>query len=161
MTTSIEDVVEAICNQYPDPTELSSPRLTKLVFLVDWITAVRRGEQATSIGWVYNHYGPFVWDVMDAVRRNPSRFEIEAPRPFATRRWEYVRCKHGASPSLPPEVQLAIKDAIRASAGLPWAKFLELVYSTYPIKAQPKFSELNLKELARQHNQQREQLAAP
>ena len=61
------DIVKYIFDKYPKPEELSKPRLVKIVYLIDWKTAVETGDQCTNVEWYYNHYGPYVEDVINVI----------------------------------------------------------------------------------------------
>ena len=71
----LRDVVAYLCSHYPHREELSKARLTKMVYLADWKSALQRGSQLTEIKWQFNHYGPYVDDVVNSVRNDPE-FEI-------------------------------------------------------------------------------------
>ena len=46
---NVKDIVAYICCKYPYSSELSNARLTKLVYLADWMSAVANDEQVTDI----------------------------------------------------------------------------------------------------------------
>jgi hypothetical protein len=50
----LRDVVAYLCHEYPHKGELSKARLTKMVYLADWRSAIERGSQVTDIEWVFN-----------------------------------------------------------------------------------------------------------
>ena len=56
-------IMAYFCGNYPHKSELSKARLTKLVYLADWFSALLDNQQMSNIGWVFNHYGPYVDDV--------------------------------------------------------------------------------------------------
>jgi hypothetical protein len=58
-----------IFKTYPKVEELSKPRLVKLIYLIDWKHAIDNGTQATNIQWYFNHYGPYVDDVIDLIKQ--------------------------------------------------------------------------------------------
>jgi predicted nucleic acid-binding OB-fold protein len=56
-------------------------------------------------------------------------------------------------PSLGEEERELLDFVIEKSAQKNWDEFIRLVYSTYPIATQERFSELDLVELAREYEQ--------
>jgi hypothetical protein len=74
-TNHLRDIVAYICRNYPHKDELSNARVTKMVYLADWRSALERGKTLSGITWKFNHYGPFVYDVIEAVRKD-SAFQV-------------------------------------------------------------------------------------
>jgi len=64
---AITDILAYILNRYPHAQEMSNARITKMVYLADWKHAIDSHRQISSINWVFNNYGPFVWDVKNAL----------------------------------------------------------------------------------------------
>ncbi len=56
-------------------------------------------------------------------------------------------------PSLDEEEKKLLDFVIEKSASKNWDEFIRLVYSTYPIATQERFSELDLVELAREYEE--------
>ena len=61
----LNELIKYILVKYPKIEELSKPRLVKLIYLIDWKHSIEFGEQYTDIRWIYNHYGPYVNDVIN------------------------------------------------------------------------------------------------
>ena len=61
---SIKDVLAYIITKYPYESELSKARLTKLVYLSDWESSVSRGKSITDLEWYFNHYGPYIDEIV-------------------------------------------------------------------------------------------------
>lgn len=72
----IDNIVAYLCSMYPYSDELSKTRMTKLVYLADWFSSLADGKQLTNIQWIFNHYGPYVDDVIESISKN-QYFEIE------------------------------------------------------------------------------------
>ena len=77
--TKLQNIVAYLCSMYPHKSELSNARLTKLVYLAHWFSALLDGRPMTNIEWLFNHYGPYVDDVVDSVR-NTQYFSLECDR---------------------------------------------------------------------------------
>jgi hypothetical protein len=134
-----------VCSTYPYEDDLSKARLTKLIYLSDWRSAVRRGRQITDIEWIYNHYGPYVHDVERLAVRSPD-FVIESA--FGTAK-ETIRLVGPVGPGTlkPPETDI-IDSVIKQTRHMTYAEFLRHVYSTYPIKNSARYEVLDLVALA-------------
>jgi len=74
--SKLRDIVAYFCSNYVYKDELSKVRLTKMVYLVDWRSAITDGKQLTRIQWHFNHYGPYVEDVVASIKYD-SAFKAE------------------------------------------------------------------------------------
>jgi hypothetical protein len=150
---NIRDVVAYLCERFPHQDALSKARLTKMVYLADWRSAITRGRQLTDVEWRFNHYGPYVAHVVDTVRGDPLFDVIETENAMGHPK-ELVKLRGGYSNgSLAPQEQAILDYVIRTTAPLNWSEFINLVYSTYPIMAQPRYSDLDLVALAHDYEQ--------
>lgn len=157
---SIRDVAAYFCTRYPDKTVLSKARLTKLVYLADWKSAISRQAQITPITWYFRHYGPYVHDVIDAVKADPTFSVVETFNPYGAPK-ELIEY-HGGEvwPSLSPDDLGILEFVIDRTATKNWNQFIQLVYSTYPILTQPREVPLDLIGLADQYKANRFLFAA-
>lgn len=147
--TDLLNLIIYIFRNYPKVDELSKPRLVKLVYLIDWKHTIVNGRQATSIQWYFNHYGPYVDNIIDLIKKSPEIFNVE------TR----INSYGGMSDKIKliSQQQIEIQDSIKNSADfiisntsqMNWTEFINLVYSTYPIKSNSKYTNLNLVEEAK------------
>lgn len=145
---SVKDIVAYICCKYPYSSELSNARLTKLVYLADWMSAVANDEQVTDIKWLFNHYGPYVDDVIQSVK-NRSDFSVE-----------YTENNFGSAKQLirytgdPEKIRISGKaknvlDAvIDKTKTMYFNDFIDYVYSTFPVSSNERYSSLDLVGLA-------------
>lgn len=139
------DAMAYVCQRYPG-SDLSKAKLAKILYLADWKSVLDRGQQITPIEWKFNHYGPYVDDVIDTARQGRG-FEIEAGwTPFGNRR-SVIRYR-GATPTLAPGEKATLDDIVRRVAPLSFDAFLKLVYSTYPIVSSDRGDTLDLRALA-------------
>lgn len=139
------EIVNYIYDKYPKVEELSKPRLVKLVFLIDWKTAIESGDQYTDIKWYFNHYGPYVDDVINLIKSQPEFFTVvSSPTGYGGASDKITRIKN---------LPLSLNDSVKKSADfiiektwrLNWSEFISFVYSTYPIRNNPKYTFLDLK----------------
>lgn len=158
--TQIKDIIAYFCDRYPAPDDLSAARLTKMVYLADWKAAIDLGRQLTSIHWYYNEYGPYVSDVMHAAAAHPSDFRIDNSRNLRGNPKRIVSAVSPYEPRLPEDDRRILDHVIRTTRDLSWSEFIRLVYSTYPILAKTKHSDLDLLELAARYKQEREAIRA-
>ena len=130
---SVRDAVAYICKHYPRKDELSNARVTKMVYLADWRSAITRGEQLTDIEWTFSHYGPFVYDVLDAVKDDPA-LSIESTRNLYGTQKNLLQAADDVSyPSLDKEEKEILDFVIESSSTKNCDEFIKLVYSTWPI----------------------------
>ena len=132
---------------YPNVEELSKPRLVKIIYLVDWKHAVDYKAQATPIEWYYNHYGPYVETVIDLVKSNSEIFEVTSHiNIYGGGVTDKIKLLNDSTVELSPTVKDSADFIIKNTAHKNWSDFINLVYSTYPIKNNSKYSILNLVE---------------
>lgn len=146
--TNLEGLIRYILLRYPDISELSKPRLVKLIYLIDWKYTIEHGHQYTSINWYYNHYGPYVNDVIDLMRTQAEVFQVNS----YNNQYQGITDKFillDKSPvSLDGDVKAITDLFIDYTYKLTWSNFISLVYSTYPIKSSLKYTTLNLAKMA-------------
>ena len=147
----LRDIIAYYCKQYPHKAELSKARLTKMVYLADWKSAIDRGRQISNIQWVYNHYGPYVDDVAN-VAQSDSIFDIESTTNMFGGNKQVVRLRSESySPDITNAEKSILDHIISTASTMYWNNFMELVYSTYPILKSDKYSNLDLVSLAKEY----------
>lgn len=152
---SLRDVVAYLCKNYPHKHELSKSRLTKLVYLVDWRCAITYGKQLTDIQWKFNNYGPYVPDVVDAIRQDSS-FTITNTLNEHGHVKEIINVNEDVRYSSLKDADKEVIDfVIDHTKTKYWDEFTRLIYSTYPILTQPRYARLNLVKLAEQYKKKR------
>lgn len=144
----LRDVLVYLCRQYPHPNELSNARLTKMVYLADWRSALERGVQLTGIEWEFSHYGPYVHDVSRLAHADPA-FEVFGTASVYGSQKQLIRVRPDApAPNLTNEDREILDHVIATTQRLYWDGFMKLVYSTYPVVTQSRYSLLDLPKLA-------------
>jgi len=140
-----------IVENYPYPDDLSKTRITKLVYLSDWKMAQKQNRQMTEIDWYFDHYGPYVSDVLDEADEDKDLQVETTYSAFGTRKY-VVRKKIGDNtldyPNLSNYEKNTIDEVINDTKLLSWNNFIDYVYETYPVKVNNKYSKLDLAELA-------------
>lgn len=149
----ISDVAAYLCRRYPHKSELSKTRLTKLVYLVDWEAAKHLGHQITDIKWYYHNFGPYVDDVLDAVKSD-DRFEVVSTQNFYGDQKLEIKLRDEAEPKValsPAQIEI-LESVIESTSSMYWNSFIKHVYSTDPIAKSDRYRHLDLLEFAKQGN---------
>jgi len=149
----IRDVVAYLCSEYPHKTELSNARVAKMVYLADWKSVLVRGNSITSIKWVFDNYGPFSYNVFNSVVDDQG-FEIGYTTNAFGARKKLIKAKDGiVYPTLNEEERGILDNIIDMTRPLNWQEFIKLIYSTYPILTQDRYSTLDLVALAQEYKE--------
>src|SRR5690625_1732603 len=142
---------------YPYKDELSKARLTKMVYLADWCSAQKRGNQLTNIRWYFDHYGPYVSDVFKEVAEDKKLEIKDGYTAFGTPK--QTVCLRIDNPSklklnLKRDSEKKVLDRmIIENKHLKWTEFINYVYNTYPIKSQKRYNFLDMDKLAIEEKQ--------
>ena len=148
---TLEDIMTYLYQKYPHKQELSKARFTKMVYLADWRSAMTQGKQLSNIEWEFNHYGPYVEDVVNLARTS-NGFEITTTQNLFGSKKEVIKVTKNASSETLTDVDRRILDfVVSQTSSLFWDDFIRLVYSTYPIMNYPKYSKLDLVSLAKRY----------
>lgn len=151
----LQDIIAYLLAKYPHKSELSNARVTKMIYLADWRSAITRSCQISSISWHFDNYGPFVWDVKDAVEKHPSLFKIEdSQNMFGERKCQFALADTSYVPNLKQDEQVILDHVIQSTKSLHWNSFINLVYSTYPVLSSDRFTSLDLVTKASEYRQQ-------
>ncbi len=146
-----------IFRMYPKVEELSKPRLVKIIYLIDWKHTIDNKKQATPIIWYYNHYGPYVDTIIELIKQNKGIFSVKS----TTNAYGGVSDKIKLIATNDFPIEITVKNAadfiIQNTSDKNWTDFINLVYSTYPIKNNSKYTFLNLIEDAKKFKQYRQQ----
>lgn len=143
----LESIIRYFCENYPNKEELSDARLTKMVYLADWRSAITDGEQLTKINWKFDHYGPYVPDIIDQAGKSDA-LEVERTSNIYGNKKKKILLKEGKSRGLGDSDREKLDHVIEKTKDLTWNKFIELVYSTYPVMSEDKYNDLDLVSLA-------------
>ncbi len=146
MENKLKDVLSYIVKNYPYSDDLTKTRTTKLVYLVDWEYIKKYGRQLTSIEWFFDHYGPYVSDVLDEADKD-RRISIKKTKSnFGTVKYMVMPkfTKNDIVYSLTADEIEVIDDVIEKTKLLSWNQFIRYVYDTSPIKNSEKYEKLDL-----------------
>ena len=147
----LQRIIAYFCLNYPYPNELSNSRLTKLIYLADWLSSLADRRQLTAINWLFNHYGPYVDDIKNTVIFSDN-FLLQNDQNM-----------YGSSKNMikflgnPNEIFLTDRDisilnlVIEKTKGKYYNEFVDYIYSTYPVQSQNRYSNLDLVDLAEEY----------
>lgn len=145
----LPDLIAYICQTYPHSRELSKARLTKIIFLADWKSCQKNGEQLTEIKWYFDNYGPYVDDVVDSARECDF-LGVEQEMNFYGNPKERIYIKDEKyQPKISADVIKIVDEVFEETKRLYWDDFIKHVYSTSPIRNSKKYSFLNLQKMAK------------
>ncbi len=150
---NLVDVMAYICKKYPHKNELSKARLTKLVYLADWRSAIVNRRQLTNIKWVFNHYGPYVDDVVITAMNHPAFNVVSTLNSYGANK-SVVKLQYDLPINLRRREKNILDHVIEQTKNLYFNEFIELVYSTYPVVSSNRFAYLNLVALAEEYENQ-------
>ncbi|MCR4511112.1 Panacea domain-containing protein [Pseudomonas sp. 32.2.56] len=150
---SLVNIIGYILKNYPFPDDMSNSRITKLIYLSDWKSAIERGETVSGINWYFNHHGPYVDDIIDTLTKNEC-FEVITTQTIFGGKKKLARLK---SPDETFEVEefteKCLKFVVKKTKDRKYDDFIEFVYSTYPVVVTEKYNKLDLVELAKDYKE--------
>lgn len=152
MKNSSLNFLKYFLKYYPYKSELSASRLTKLMYLADWKSAIDRSRLMTGVTWHFNHYGPFVDDFVKLAKQD-SNIEIEITANLYGTKKQLIKLNDQSDvENLVDEDDRKILDfVISATKDKNYEDFIQLVYSTYPVVSKSKYSDLDLVALAKEY----------
>ncbi|HFQ4857007.1 TPA: Panacea domain-containing protein [Vibrio vulnificus] len=150
MNRKLHDLMALLYTKIKHKSDLSKARLTKLVYLSDWKMSQKHGSTITNIEWLFNHYGPYVDDVVDLARDSVD-FHVKVTRNAYGSMKEQIEfvgnIENCTSINLLEEE--VIDEVVEETDPMYFNDFIEHVYATYPVKESNKYSVLNLPKLAK------------
>ncbi|MGC6344639.1 Panacea domain-containing protein [Pasteurella multocida] len=148
----MNSIVAYFCRNYPYKEELSKARLTKLVYLADWFSALADNHQMTDINWVFNHYGPYVDDVINSIQCCNLMFKIDySLNTYGSEKGIISYIGNERDINLSDREKEILDLVINKTSSMFFNDFIDYVYSTYPVKSSNRYSHLNLVNLAKDY----------
>jgi hypothetical protein len=147
----LQNILAYLCVHYPHKGELSKARLTKLVYLADWFSALSDNQQMSNVRWLFNHYGPYVDDIT-LCAQSSNQFKITAEQTLHGST-KYLIQFHGIldSNALSARDQQILDVVIDKTKQMYFNDFIDYVYSTYPVQSKDRYSYLDLISLANEY----------
>jgi len=150
--SELETIVAYLTVKYPNKSQLSKARLTKLVYLADWFSALTSNKQMTDIKWVFNHYGPYVDDIVNVARESHDFSIKHTLTHFGGDKYLVSYNSTEDKITLDDNKKTILDFVINKTKDMYFDKFIDYVYSTYPVQAKQRYSELDLENLAAEYS---------
>lgn len=145
----LQNMLAYLCLHYPSEGDISNARLTKMIYLADWFSALAYDRQLTNIKWVFNHYGPYVDDVFNSL--NDNNFTISHTKNyFGSEKTIISYIGKEQDINLDPESRQILQLVIDKTKSLNFDGFIQYIYSTYPVRAKNRYSTFDLPKLAKE-----------
>ncbi len=144
-------IMAYFCSNHSPQSELSKARLTKLVYLADWYSALVDNEKMTDIDWVFNHHGPNMDDATELTHLENDFSVMIQKTIYGADKYIISYSGHAVDQHF-SENELNILDTIiRKTQSLYFNELVDFVYSTYPVSSNERCSKLDLLSLAGQY----------
>jgi len=152
MKTTVSNLIKYILKNYPHKSELSASRLTKMLFLADWKSAIEYSKQLTNVTWHFNHYGPYVDDFL-RIAKDDKDIEVNDTQTIFGGRKQQIELVNSFNGNIEiTKNQKEILDfVIEATKDKNYEDFIKLVYSTYPVVSSSRYSDFDLVSLANEY----------
>jgi len=150
----ISSIIKYLLKEYPYKSELSASRLTKMIYLMDWKSSIDFGHQITNAQWHFDHYGPYVDDFVKLAKEDKD-ISIENTSTYYGGKKQLFKLSENFQGSFElTQEQKNIADfVINATKKKNYEDFIQLVYSTYPVISNDRYSDLNLVDLAAKYKE--------
>ena len=149
MNKKLHDLMASLYTKISHKDDLSKARFTKLVYLADWKMSQKHGRSISNIEWLFNHYGPYVDDVVNLARDSVDFNVIVTRNAYGSLKekiqfdGEISNCN-----SLEDDEISVVEEVVRETDSLYFNDFIGHVYSTYPVKESSRYSVLDLPKMA-------------
>lgn len=154
METKISNLIKYLLKNYPHKSELSASRLTKMLYLADWKSAITESKQLTSAEWHFNHYGPYVDDFIKIAKEDDDINIFSAQTMYGGHK-QQVELRDGFDGEVVvQESEKKILDfVIESTESKNYEDFIKLVYSTYPVVSSSRYNDLDLVKMAQEYKE--------
>lgn len=146
---SFQHVLEYICKFDHGPHSLDEGRLFLILYLVDWRSAIERGEPLTDVTWQIEEFGPAPTESHGEQAVISALLDDEPD--FTSLRDKSLAIADNVCHLSAEESQIVDFVMDRAARKSP-AELAQLVFSTFPFMTQPTHAPLNLVALAEKYN---------
>lgn len=145
MKTVISNIIKYLLKEYPHKAELSASRLTKMIYLMDWKSSIDYGRQITDAQWHFDHYGPYVDDFVRMAKEDKD-ISVENTSNYygGKKRLFKLSERFEGNFDLTKEQKEIADFVINATKQKSYEGFIQLVYSTYPVISNDRYSDLDL-----------------
>ncbi len=154
METKISNFIKYLLKNYPYKSELSASRLTKMLYLADWKSAIEESKQLTDAEWHFNHYGPYVDDFIK-IEKDDSDIKVYSTQTMFGGHKQQVelRSDFNRDIELEKNEKKILDFVIESTKSKNYEDFIKLVYSTYPVVSSSKYNDLDLVKMAQEYRE--------
>lgn len=149
MNKKLHDLMAFLYLKISYKADLSKARFTKLVYLADWKMSQRYGRTISHIEWLFNHYGPYVEDVVNLARDSADFNVVVTRNAYGSikEQVQFIGDIYNCNSLDSDEIQV-IEEVVRETDPLYFNDFINHVYSTYPVRESNRYSVLDLPKMA-------------
>lgn len=152
MKTKISNLIKYLLKNYPYKSELSASRLTKMLYLADWKSAIEESKQLTDAEWHFNHYGPYVDNFIKIAKDDDDIKVVSTLTMFGGHKQQIELSGDFKDDIVVDESEKRILDfVIQSTKSKNYEDFIKLVYSTYPVVSSSRYSDLDLVKMAEEY----------
>jgi uncharacterized protein YwgA len=149
MNKKLHDLMALLYSKISHKADLSKARYTKLVYLADWKMSQKHGRTISNIDWLFNHYGPYVDDVVNLARDSPDFNVIITRNTYGSIKEQIQFTGETSNCNSIDDDELEVIDEVaRETDPMYFNEFIEHVYSTYPVRESNRYSVLDLPKMA-------------
>lgn len=154
METKISNFIKYLLKNYPYKSELSASRLTKMLYLADWKSAIEESKQLTDAKWHFNHYGPYVDDFIKIAKDDSDIKVYSTQTMFGGHKQQVeLRSDFNRDIELEKNEKKILDFVIESTKSKNYEDFIKLVYSTYPVVSSSKYNDLDLVKMAQEYRE--------
>lgn len=154
MINIISDLIKYILTNYPHKSELSASRLTKMLYLADWKSAIENSSQLTNAKWHFHHYGPYVDDFLKIAKEDNDIEVRNTSTIFGGKKQQLELAKSfKGNVDLSENQKMILDFVIDATKDKNYEEFIKLVYSTYPVVSSSRYSDFDLVNMASEYKE--------
>lgn len=136
MSSKLKQMLTYFITYSKSPSTLTSSKLTRLVYLADWLHYSKKGVQVTEIKWQFNGYAPHVSDV-NTILTNDSNYIFTTVYDAYGNSKEVVKLKsYQPIDDLELDDLETLKNTLEITDNLNWLELTRIINNTAPVKFQ-------------------------
>ena len=148
--STLKQVMLYIVKSYKHSKSISVSRLSKTVYLADWLAALKLDRQLTNITWDIRFSGPFAPEI-ESILTGDVDFQMQADKNYINKVQQIAVPNDDIPVELTPAELRVLDKVLRDTVQLNWNDFLNYVYATYPVKIQQRTTIIDLVAVAKEY----------
>jgi len=146
--STLKQVMIYIVNSYRHTKSISVSRLSKTVYMADWLAAIKLDRQLTNINWDIRFSGPFAPEI-ESILTGDEDFQMQGGKNYGNKVQQVAAANDDITVELSPAELRVLDKVLRDTVQLNWNDFLNYVYDTYPVKIQRSTTTIDLVAVAK------------